>query len=257
MLIDDTLFGRIDLIEKSIARLKEYEPPEGYYLAFSGGKDSIVLYELAKISSVKFDAHYNITTVDPPELVQFIKNYYPDVERNRPEKSMWQLIVNKRMPPTRIVRYCCEILKERGGSGRFVLTGIRKAESNKRKKRKMIEYCLSDKSKRFLHPIIDWSDNDIWEFINTHNLRYCSLYDEGYSRIGCIMCPMGGSKLMLKDAKRYPKIKNAYIKSFQRMIEKRLNDGLGSTFKTGLDVYNWWVHSSRLKKDKLQLNIFD
>ena len=82
-----------DKVQMSIERLQYFEPPEGYYLAFSGGKDSIVIYDLAVKAGVKFDAHYNLTTVDPPELVKFIKQEYPDVERHRPEMNMWQLIV--------------------------------------------------------------------------------------------------------------------------------------------------------------------
>jgi phosphoadenosine phosphosulfate reductase len=82
-------------IEKSIMRLKEFEPPEGYYLAFSGGKDSCVLKALADMAQVKYDAHYNWTTVDPPELVRFIKDYHPDVIIEKPKLSMFQLIKKK------------------------------------------------------------------------------------------------------------------------------------------------------------------
>ena len=111
----------------------------GYYLAFSGGKDSVVIKALADIAGVKYDAHYNVTSVDPPELVQFIREYYKDVKWEYPRykdgtrATMWNLIPKKKMPPTRIVRYCCEKLKEGGGEGRFVVTGVRWAESAKRK----------------------------------------------------------------------------------------------------------------------------
>ena len=82
---------------------------DGYYLAFSGGKDSVVLYTLAKMAHVKFQAHYHLTTVDPPELVRFIRNEYPSVVFEYPELTMWDLIVKKQIPPTRKVRYCCDI----------------------------------------------------------------------------------------------------------------------------------------------------
>ena len=97
-------------IKKSIDRLKMFEPPEGYYLAFSGGKDSIVIKQLAIEAGVKFDAHYNLTTVDPPELVQYIKTVHSDVEIHRPEKTMWELISTKTMPPSRFMRYRCNVL---------------------------------------------------------------------------------------------------------------------------------------------------
>ena len=104
---------------------------DGYYLAFSGGKDSVVLYVLAKMAHVKFQAHYHLTTVDPPELVRFIREAFPDVKVEYPELTMWDLIVKKQMPPLRTARYCCEVLKEGGGEGAFTVTGVRWEESRK------------------------------------------------------------------------------------------------------------------------------
>ena len=129
-----------DKVELSIQRLKAFCPPEGYYVAFSGGKDSQCVYHLCKMAGVKFDAHYNVTSVDPPELVQFIKSHYPDVIFDYPKdskgnvKTMWNLIPAERMPPTRLVRYCCAVLKETNGEGRYTVTGVRQAESANRKR---------------------------------------------------------------------------------------------------------------------------
>ena len=120
MLVEKTLFGEVDKVKIAITRLRLHEPKDdGYYVAFSGGKDSCVVLDLCKRAGVKFDAHYNLTTVDPPELVRFIKKYHPDIweTRTKPEKSMWDLIVQKGIPPTRIMRYCCTVLKESGGGG--------------------------------------------------------------------------------------------------------------------------------------------
>lgn len=141
MSIHQLNFKGKDLVEMSINRFRLFEPEEGYYLAFSGGKDSCVIKALADMAGVKYDAHYRVTSVDPPELVQFIKEYHPDVIMDRPldkdgkQITMWNLIPKKKMPPTRIVRYCCSELKESGGQGRFTVTGVRWAESAKRKNR--------------------------------------------------------------------------------------------------------------------------
>lgn len=101
--------------KNTIKYLKLFEPKkEPYYLCYSGGKDSDVILALAKLADVNFEAVHNLTTVDAPETVRYIKAQ-PDVRIDTPSKTMWQLIVEKRMPPTRIVRYCCSELKERGG----------------------------------------------------------------------------------------------------------------------------------------------
>lgn len=274
MLLGQLNFEGKNKIEVAIDRLRYFEPPEGYYLAFSGGKDSECIKELAIMAGVKFDAHYNHTTVDPPELVRHIRNNHKEVIIDYPDTTMWKLIVKKRMPPTRLVRYCCDVLKEGGGNGRFVVTGVRWAESTRRKnsrkvveydaygsqskkaiedrkiflnsdndeKRRMLENCTI-KGKHVLNPIIDWTDREVWEFIKLRNINYCTLYDEGYTRLGCIGCPLSGSKGMTKDFERYPKYKKSYIRAFDRMIKSRKADGLETEWETGQQVFDWWIDS--------------
>lgn len=240
MLIEQTLFGERDMVKTAIDRIRQFEPPEGYYVAFSGGKDSVVILDLVRRSGVKYDAHYNLTTVDPPELVKFVRTF-ADVKIEMPVKTMWQLIVERRLPPTRIARYCCAELKEHGGLGRRVVTGVRWAESVKRSRRKMVEHCQRNKSKTYLHPIIDWSDEHVWEYINANHVRYCKLYNEGQKRIGCIMCPLSGKHQMEQDAARYPKFAAAYTRAMTLMIDKRRLDGLPTTWDTGEECFQWWV----------------
>lgn len=267
----------VDKVELAIQRLKSFEPPDGYYVAFSGGKDSQCVYHLCKMAGVKFDAHYAVTTVDPPELIYFIRKHYPDVKWERqywndgkPEHyypngnpkpiTMWSLIADHTMPPTRKVRYCCASLKEPGGEGRIVVTGVRWAESINRRKthgvvgfrgkpkntkkradeigaeyklnkhgdvimnddndanRRMVEQCYRTR-KTMVNPIVDWTDDDVWDFLNSNGIEHCCLYDEGFTRLGCIGCPLSGSKNMLRDFERWPKYKDNYIRAFQRMID--------------------------------------
>jgi len=282
VLIENTLFGVRDKVKIAIDRLQAFEPPEGYYLAFSGGKDSQCIYHLAKEAGVKFDAHYNLTTADPPELVWFIKKNYPDVSRDRPKETMWQLIPRKLMPPTRLARYCCQELKEGGGEGRIVVTGVRWAESVRRKQtrgiaevlgkskktnyillndneqeRMMFENCTK-KGKRIVNPIIDWEDEDVWEYIHTRNIEYCKLYDEGFKRLGCIGCPMAGKDGMLHQFERWPKFKQAYMRAFQRMLDTRKTKGLENNWETPEDVFNWWVYGQNRKDKEIegQIDLF-
>ena len=240
-----TLFG--NKVDIAIERLRQFEPPEGYYLAFSGGKDSVVILDLAKKAGVKYDAHYNFTTVDPPELVEFIKTY-SEVEISKPTISMWQLIVKKRMPPTRVVRYCCEHLKERGGSGRIVITGVRKEESSKRKKYGVVIQCRNDIYKKLVNPIVDWTEEDVWEYIRDNGVSYCGLYDKGFKRLGCVMCPLSSKSQMVKESIFWPKYKRAYILAFKRMIDKRKQDGMETEWETGEEVFDWWINGGEEDK---------
>lgn len=227
-------------VEMSIARIRQFEPPEGYYLAFSGGKDSQCIYHLSLIAGVKFDAHFRLTTVDPPEVVRFVREHYPAVHLDKPPLSMFQLIDHKKhWPPMRRQRWCCEELKEQGGEGRFLLTGIRWAESVRRKSRKMVETCFKDKTKRYLHPIIDWTTDDVWTFIHGERIPYCSLYDEGFKRIGCILCPFGTNPE--REIARWPRFTRAYRRCFDRVIRWRRANDQHTTFANGDELFEWWI----------------
>lgn len=177
---------------------------------------------------------------------------------------MWNLIPYQKTPPTRLVRYCCRFLKEAGGENQFVITGVRWAESTQRKNNRsglelsdskhnkrilddpdnpqnsvMARFCPT-KGKHILNPIIDWTDEQVWEFINDYRLPYCCLYDQGYKRLGCIGCPMSG-KNRKKEYEKYPKFKEAYIRAFDRMLLnlKELHPDKKITWKNGEDVLNW------------------
>lgn len=278
-------------LEIAIQRMKSFEPPEGYFLAFSGGKDSQCIYHLAQMAGVKFDAHYYVTGVEPPELIYFIREHYPDVIWDVPHDdgkrvSMWSLIPQKRIPPTRIARYCCAELKEANGDGRMVVTGVRWAESARRKanqgvaviggkpkttqkkadelgvdysisksgslvmnedndeNRRLAEYCYRTQ-KMLLNPIVDWTDDEVWEFLNEIvKVPHCCLYDEGFKRIGCIGCPMAGAEGQKREFERYPKFRALYVRAFDRMVEKRKADGLPTEWQDGEAVMRWWLNDN-------------
>lgn len=246
----------------------------------SGGKDSSVCKELALRAGIPFEIMNNHTTADAPETVRFIRseaNRFEDLgikyTINMPtykgqRTSMWNLIPQKLMPPTRLVRYCCSVLKETGGAGRFIATGVRWAESAARKnnrgiyekisgnkenriilnndnddKRMLFENCRL-KAKRVVNPIIDWKDDDVFDFLSDAKSPMNPLYAEGWCRVGCVGCPMAGKKGRETEFARWPKYKNLYIKAFDNMLKERKNKGiLDGSWKTGdgRDVFNWWM----------------
>lgn len=299
----DLMGNKHDKVQVAIDRLRAFEPEDGYYLAFSGGKDSQCIYHLAEMAGVKFDAHYRITSVDPPELVRFIKNQYPDVHMDYPRDkdgkviTMWNLIPRKLTPPTRMARYCCEKLKETGGKGRVVVTGVRWDESVRRKntrgpvevqskraakiaeenradyrgdgkggiilnldndaERRTVEQCFRT-HKTIVNPIIDWLEEDVWDYLNNiANVPHCTLYDQGYARLGCIGCPMSHNRE--RELERYPKHKAAYIRAFARMLAERDRRGMGTDaifFKTPEMVMDWYLEKVQLADKALDGQVF-
>lgn len=257
MLKQKTLDGK-NKISIAIERIQSFVPVEGYYLACSGGKDSIVLKKLTELAQVKFDAHYSFTTIDPPELVKFIKQHHQDVVFDRPEMSFLKRLETRGFP-TRQGRWCCEELKEKHGGGRKLLTGIRWEESNDRSKRKLVESCYKDQSKTYVNPIIDWTENEIWEFVELYKLPYCELYDQGFKRIGCLFCPMNYYKRRVEECKRYPKYVKAFINSFEKLYQLRKSQGNNSVdrWSSGEEMFYWWINSAPKKGDrKDQLHLF-
>lgn len=268
----------------AIERLKAFAPKDGsaYYLCYSGGKDSDCIRILADLAGVPHDIEHNMTTVDAPETVYYIRSI-PGIHINRPPMTMWQLIVHNKIPPSRIMRYCCETLKERGGKGRLKITGVRTAESVSRAKnrgmvniigkeatarktaddfgadysvtqkggmilnydndaiRRMVEHCYRTISV-MVNPIIDWTDEDVWAFIGHYGCKSNPLYQCGQKRIGCIGCPMKGSRGMKADFIRYPKYRQAYVHAFDKMVKAREEVGLKGkrNWRNGEDVMTWW-----------------
>lgn len=276
-----------DLEQTAIERLKAasdmslrlFEKP--LVITYSGGKDSDVLLHLAEKSDIPFEVLHSLTTADAPETVRHVydtfrrleeKGVKCDVDKHvQPDGSrvtMWNLIPRKLMPPTRLMRYCCAVLKEGGGKDRFIATGVRWAESTARKRRGGLEVLTSKpqsklilsndndedrrlfetcqlKGKRVVNPIIDWKDNEVLDYAAVEKIPMNPLYCEGFHRVGCVGCPMA-SKTRIMEFARYPEIKTAYIRAFDRMLEERRKRSLPCQWQSGVDVFHWWMEDGVL-----------
>jgi len=271
------------LREASEMSLFRYKQP--IVIADSGGKDSSVCKELALRAGIPFEVEHNHTTADAPETVYFVRREFARLEEkgipckiNYPyykgkRTSMWALIPQKLIPPTRVVRWCCSILKERSCQGRFIVTGVRWAESMRRRnsrgiyernaasparriilnndndeKRRLFESCTL-KAKFVCNPIIDWTDSDVWDFLMSEKIPHNPLYGEGMRRVGCIACPMA-SKSRKWELARWPAYERMYIRAFERMLEERWRrgklDGFWRIGTTGRDIMHWWLEDGIL-----------
>ena len=277
----------MDKEQQAIARLKEAAlMSEMYYqkpliVTTSGGKDSDVCIALALAAGIDIEVQHNHTTADAPETVYHVRDTFKQLEDkgikctvNWPTYkgspvTMWSLIPQKLMPPTRVIRYCCSILKEGGGKGRMITTGVRWAESvSRRNKRGIYETLPHDLSKKIIinndnddtrrlfescklqakricNPIVDWSDRDVWDYIESEKISVNPLYQCGFHRVGCIGCPLAGRRMRQFEFAHYPTYQRAYIRAFDRMLEERAAcgklDGSWRAGTTGEDVFHWWM----------------
>lgn len=290
----------IALLRKSEKLALLYDKEDGFYMGFSGGKDSQALYHIAKMAGVKFKAHMSLTSVDPPSVIRFIKRNYPDVHLISPPESIYSVALKKKVLPTRVMRWCCDVFKEGYGAGKVKLIGIRHEESIRRSKRKEIEVssykfqgnqeqfatwqeeqrakklekmskqpdyfeinqeslvkCVGGKDSIIISPIIDWTERDVWEFLNdVVNVPHCDLYDKGHSRIGCLFCPMSSKRNLIRDCKEYPHQRSKWIetiKQLRSMGYMRNIDGVIDTSKYSEDemaeyVFGWWISKKNVEE---------
>jgi phosphoadenosine phosphosulfate reductase len=259
--------------------------PRGYCVCTSEGKDSRVLGHLMRRAGVKHFYIHNITGIDPPELVYFQrKNFqeYADagyeVHDCMYDMSIWQLMKKKRVPPMRHMRYCCEHLKERhtpGQGNAMIATGVRKAESTRRaKQRAELEHdhahlspydqedgvevetwrtCFDNpewgrEGLWTLNPIAEWPDHWIWDYSKEAHLEQCSLYSEGFDRLGCIGCPMGGECQRRRQFERWPGFRTAWLRAFQSCIDGRRESGLQMPFTDAEEWFEWWLSDKAMEQ---------
>lgn len=288
---------------KLAAEMSDYYYHKPLIVCYSGGKDSDVMLDIAKncLKPNEFEVINSHTTVDAPDTVYHIRKVFKDLEdsgikteirmptyKGKPT-SMWKLIEENGMPPTRLARYCCRVLKEVTIPNRFIAVGVREDESTGRKgrdsfairaeKNKDWEYrslqhtyamyqldkmgkdglyeCVFIKSCKenkdtICNPIYHFTEGDIWKYCEEFKIELNPLYAKGYKRVGCIGCPLGGAKQQNRQFQDFPEYKKNYIKAFDRTIKRRKKEGKKTSFNNGEEVMRWW-----LGEDPKQVRIDD
>ena len=227
-------------------------------IAYSGGKDSDVILELAKMSGIEYRAIYKNTTIDPPGTIKHAKEN--GVEIRRPKESFFFLMM-KSGYPNRFNRFCCSVLKEYKILDNCVM-GIRKCESVKRSKRysEPTECRIFGSKKNHvteIYPILDWSDEDELEFIKERGIKLHPLYyrEDGSiditKRLGCICCPLMYYKMRLKAFKQYPGMIKAYIRCGNEYLKSHSDSKIAKQYS---DVYEYFVANAFFDKQKDYVN---
>lgn len=255
--------NKIQKAEKLALNLSE----RGFYVAFSGGKDSQCIYHLCELAGVKFFAEMSATSIDPPDVIRFVRNQYPGVKIVPPKISIYDLAIKKKCLPTMLKRFCCAEFKETGGIGYCVMTGVRKSESVKRSKREILELsshkgqysfsqlkeveslCIGGKDKVLFNPIIDWTEPQVWYFLNNVlHVKHCELYDKGKHRVGCLFCPMEPIREKIKDIQEYPHLTQKWIQTIDKIKAINKNKGNLWTQLTTPEIFEWWINGKRLSE---------
>lgn len=227
-------------VEKMAAKVNQ--PVE---ICYSGGKDSDVILELAKMSGINYRAIYKNTTIDPPGTIKHVMD--KGVEIMRPKCNFLQL-VKKNGFPTRLYRHCCRILKEYKVLD-YAVVGVRREESWKRAERyhepeQCKAYSKKEKVRQYF-PILEWTMQDVVEFIEERNITCAPVYynedGEFYPerRLGCMCCPLTGRKRRIEAFKEHPNMIKIWLRGGQKYLEDHPDSKNVKRFK---NVYNWLVY---------------
>ena len=254
-----------ELIEETLNFIKTELSNKGVvFVGFSGGKDSIVAADLMKRSGVPYRLFYSVTGIDPPELVKFIRHNYPECTFLRPKRTFWYHLTRKN-PPSNLHRWCCREMKKLPSKDiplKHRVMGIRAEEGTKRAKYKAVEYIHTIGVWHY-SPILRWKETDIWDYIEKRQLPYPQLYDQGLSRIGCVVCPFhstGRGSGHNFYRKRWPKFFNRFDKKCNEWFEKRKAQGKEMFFDTADEfIENWYKGNVQWykRKDNSGQMVFD
>lgn len=219
-MINKELQRKIDGSIRLLRTIQAAHPDDVIEIAYSGGKDSDIILQLAKEAGINYRAIYKNTTIDPPGTIAHVRAMGAEVLQ--PKQSFFKLVEQKGMP-NRYARFCCEKLKEYKVLD-VVVMGVRRAESAKRAENynepTECRYYGSKKNHvEAIYPLLEWSNNDVREFIQDRGITLAPLYYDKNGalhverRLGCVGCPLASRKQRLKELKKYPNIVRAYAKA--------------------------------------------
>lgn len=225
-----------------------YKKLDTFHVAFSGGKDSVVLLELVKkaLPRSRFIVVFGDTGMEFPDTYDVIAKieeqcradeieFYRAASHFKPEES-WRLFG----PPSRVLRWCCSVhksvpqtlkLREVLGKNDYVgmdFVGVRAHESTGRADYDYLNYGKKQKGQYSHNPILEWTSAEVWLYIYAHGLVINEAYKKGNSRVGCLFCPMGGGKGDLLQRLCYPKEVDQFIDIIRSLNSRDLGNPIAS-----------------------------
>ena len=236
-----------------------------FYVAFSGGKDSVVTLDLVQkaLPHNCFKVLFGDTGMEFPdtyEVIEKIKQICAEEEieflqaksKLIPEKT-WQIFG----PPAVTMRWCCsvhkttpqimllrEVLQKPDFTG-MAFTGVRGDESLSRSEYDAISYGGKHSGQYSCHPILEWNTAELFLYIYENDLTFNKAYKKGNTRAGCLVCPMSQGKHDFMKYKNYPENTDLFInkitstsgKNFSKEnYDKFVEQGYWRTRKSGREL---------------------
>lgn len=220
------------------------------YAGNSGGKDSAVMEYLLRESGIKYISQYSNTTIDPPGTIGHIRKHYPATQIIQPKETFYQLIERKGFP-RRFSRFCCQYLKEINGSGKHTFLGIRAVESQKRAGQEPIMCDTRSwmQGAQKIYPIYEWTNKDVWDFIELHDIPLAPCYHKGSTRLGCVACPLATPATRKFELSLYPRFYNVYKKAIEKGMQSHPHWLLSIlTQGDGDAAMRWWLSDRTLQE---------
>lgn len=239
-------------VDRAIRFLRSIPNDEPIEIAYSGGKDSDVILELARMAGIKYRAIYKNTTIDPKGTIKHCKDM--GVEIVRPKSTFLELMSMYGFP-NRFSRFCCAYLKEYKILDKCIIV-VRREESTKRAQRyKEPEICRvynkSEKVRQYL-PILDWTTDDVADFLQERGIKCAPVYydEQGVfhpeRRLGCMCCPLANTTERLQCFKNNPNMVKLYIRAGKKFMQR----GTKIAKQHNGDVYSYFVREVFFFKDK-------
>jgi phosphoadenosine phosphosulfate reductase len=119
----------------------------------------------------------------------------------------------------------------------------------------MVEAC-NKKMQFIVNPIIEWADKDIWDYIKVNKIPYCSLYDEGFKRLGCVLCPMAAPRITKMELVRFPKIVKSWRNATEQLYESHKDRDSFKHWKSSEELWQWWISRETKRAPEEQCQMF-
>ena len=197
------------------------------YIAFSGGKDSVVLLDIChRVLPLSVPVVFSDTDMELPDtyqVVDAVKSLYPEREfitarAETPALENWKVFG----PPSRTIRWCCSVhkstpalmtLKKRLHKTALkvmAFVGVRGDESHSRSFYEDTSDGVKNASQLNRMPILDWGSHELWLYIFANRLVVNEAYKKGIARVGCIACPDSAARYMWFAKEVYPQLIRKY-----------------------------------------------